>query len=56
MAGWVGKVAALDRSARRAMVDHVMAAAKLHADDTPVPVLAPATQDQDRPAMGLFAR
>ena len=41
MASWVGKVAALTSPLVEAVADHVMAAAKLHADDTPVPVLAP---------------
>jgi transposase len=41
MAGWVGKVAALTSPLIEAVADHVMAAEKLHADDTPVPVLAP---------------
>jgi transposase len=43
MAAWVGKVTALAAPLVEATADHVMAAAKLHADDTPVPVLAPGT-------------
>jgi transposase len=43
MASWVGKVTALVAPLIEAAADHVMAAAKLHADDTPVPVLAPGT-------------
>jgi transposase len=43
MASWVGKVTALASPLVEAVADHVMAAAKLHADDTPVPVLAPGT-------------
>lgn len=41
MASWVGKVTALASPLIEAIADHVMAAEKLHADDTPVPVLAP---------------
>jgi transposase len=41
MATWVGKVAALASPLVEAAADHVMAAEKLHVDDTPVPVLAP---------------
>jgi transposase len=43
MAAWVGKVTALTDPLVEAVADHVMAAEKLHADDTPVPVLAPGT-------------
>ena len=41
MAAWVGKVTALAAPLVEAVADHVMAAEKLHVDDTPVPVLAP---------------
>lgn len=41
IADWVGKMATLLRPLVEAMGKHVMAADKLHADDTPVPVLAP---------------
>ena len=41
MASWVGKVASLTAPLVEAVAGHVMAAEKLHADDTPVPVLAP---------------
>ena len=41
LAGWVGQSAALLRPLVDAVQRHVMAATKLHADDTPVPVLAP---------------
>lgn len=41
MAAWVGKVTALASPLVEAIADHVMAAEKLHVDDTPVPVLAP---------------
>jgi len=43
MAAWVGKMAALASPLVEAAADHVMAAEKLHVDDTPVPVLAPGT-------------
>ncbi|MBB5058842.1 hypothetical protein HDF16_003565 [Granulicella aggregans] len=41
LAGWVGATSELLASLVAAVRDHVMAASKLHADDTPVPVLAP---------------
>jgi transposase len=41
LADWVGKMAALLRPLVEAVGQHVMAATRLHADDTPVPVLAP---------------
>ena len=41
MAAWIGKVTALASPLVEAVADHVMAAEKLHVDDTPVPVLAP---------------
>jgi hypothetical protein len=40
MATWVGKVTALASPLVEAIADHVMAAEKLHVDDTLVPVLA----------------
>jgi transposase len=43
LADWVGKTAALVRPLVEAIESHVMAAERLHADDTPVPVLAPGT-------------
>lgn len=43
MAAWVGKVTVLASPLVEAVANHVMAAEKLHADDTPVPVLAPGT-------------
>ena len=43
LADWVGKSAALVAPLIEAVAHHVMAAEKLHADDTPVPVLAPGT-------------
>ena len=57
MATWVGKVTALASPLVEAVAAHVMAAEKLHVDDTPVPVLgAWHGQDQDRTALGLPAR
>jgi transposase len=56
LADWVGKAAALVSPLVEAVAQHVMAAEKLHADDTPVPVLAGHRQDQDRTVMGVFAR
>jgi transposase len=41
LAGWVGATSELLAPLVEAVRDHVMAASKLHADDTPVPVLAP---------------
>lgn len=43
LADWVGKAAWLLSPLVEAVAGHVMAAEKLHADDTPVPVLAPGT-------------
>jgi len=43
LADWVGKATALMAPLIEKIADHVMAAEKLHADDTPVPVLAPGT-------------
>jgi transposase len=41
LAGWVGASSALLAPLVEALRKHVLAATKLHADDTPVPVLAP---------------
>ena len=43
LADWIGKAAWLLSPLIEAVASHVMAAEKLHADDTPVPVLAPGT-------------
>lgn len=43
LADWVGSASGLLRPLVEALHRHVMAAGKLHADDTPVPVLAPGT-------------
>jgi len=44
LAGWVGATSALLAPLVEAARTHVMSASKLHADDTPVPVLAPGSQ------------
>ena len=41
LAGWVGATSELLKPLVAAVCDHVLSATKLHADDTPVPVLAP---------------
>jgi transposase len=41
MAGWVGAASELITPLVEAVRDHVLSAGKIHADDTPVPVLAP---------------
>ena len=41
LAGWVGATSTLLAPLVDALHNHVLAASKLHADDTPVPVLAP---------------
>lgn len=41
LADWVGSASSLLRPLVEAVRQHVMAATKIHADDTPVPVLAP---------------
>lgn len=43
LADWVGGVSALLQPLIEALGRHVLTATKLHADDTPVPVLAPGT-------------
>jgi len=43
MAGWVGAVSQLVAPVIEALRQHVLSATKIHADDTPVPVLAPGT-------------
>jgi transposase len=43
LAEWVGGASVLLRPLVEALADHVLSADKLHADDTPVPVLAPGT-------------
>ena len=56
LAGWTGQAAALlDRVVSR-IRDAVLAADKIHADDTPVPVLDPGRGRTDRAAVGLCGR
>ena len=43
MADWVGRSATLLEPLVDALADHVMSGSTIHADDTPVPVLAPGT-------------
>src|SRR5439155_17149814 len=43
LAGWVGAASELLTPLADEIRKHVMAASKIHADDTPVPVLAPGT-------------
>ena len=43
MAEWVGSITTLVDPLLGALSDYVMSAQKLHADDTPIPVLAPGT-------------
>ncbi len=43
LADWLGQVSWLLRPLVERIADHAMASSKLHADDTPVPVLAPGT-------------
>ena len=43
MADWLGQASWLLQPLVERIADHVMASVKLHADDTPVPVLAPGT-------------
>ena len=43
LADWVGQASALMRPLVATLERHVLAADRLHADDTPVPVLAPGT-------------
>jgi transposase len=45
LAGWVGATSELLAPLVEAVREHVLSATKLHADDTPVPVLAPVISD-----------
>jgi transposase len=57
LAEWLGHVAWLVRPLVDLVAEHVMAGRVIHADDTPVPVLAPGCrQDQDWPPVGVSAR
>jgi transposase len=52
LAGWVGAASALLRPLVDAIRKHVLAATKLHVDDTPIPVLAPGNGKTKRHACG----
>ena len=41
LAGWIGKIAWLVKPLAKRIGEHVMAGSVIHADDTPIPVLAP---------------
>lgn len=56
MAAWVGKAASLMRPLLDALARHVMAAERLHADDTPVPVLAPGVGRTKTDRLWVYAR
>ncbi len=56
MAAWVGKAASLMRPLLDALARHVMAAERLHADDTPVPVLAPGAGRTKTGRLWVYAR
>ena len=56
MAAWVGKAASLMRPLLDALARHVMAAERLHADDTPVPVLAPGAGQTKTGRLWVYAR
>jgi transposase len=56
LAGWVGGTAALLRPLVDALAREVMAAGKLHADDTPVPVLAPGTGKTKTGRLWVYVR
>jgi transposase len=56
LADWVGKATALVAPLVKAVAHHVMAAEKLHADDTPVPVLAPGTGQTKTGRLWVYLR
>jgi transposase len=56
LADWVAGTSQLFEPLVEALRRHVMAAQKLHADDTPVPVGAREWKNQDRPTVDLRAR
>ncbi len=56
LADWVGSAAALLAPLAEAVGRHVMAAQALHADDTPVPVLAPGTGKTATGRLWVYAR
>ena len=56
LAGWVGEAAALLRPLVGAVRRHVLRADTLHADDTPVPVLAPGRGSTKRGRLWAYVR
>ncbi len=53
LAGWVGASSDLLAPLVSALQKHVLAGRKLHADDTPIPVLSPGSGKPGSPATGL---
>ncbi len=56
LAGWVGATSELLAPLVAALRKHVMAAEKLHADDTPVPVLAPGSRKTKTGRLWTYVR
>ncbi len=56
MADWLGQVSWLLQPLVNRIADHVMASPKLHADDTPVPVLAPGTGKTQTGRLWVYLR
>jgi transposase len=56
LAGWVGATSELLAPLVSALRDHVMAAQKVHADDTPVPVLAPGNGKTETGRLWTYVR
>ncbi len=56
MADWVGQVSWLLQPLVNRIRDHVFAAAKIHTDDTPVPVLAPGSGRTKTGRLWVYAR
>ena len=56
LADWVGKAAWLVKPLAERIGSHVMAGSVIHADDTPVPVLAPGNGKTKTGRLGLLAR
>ena len=56
LASWVGAASALLRPLVDAIRKHVLAATKLHADDTPIPVLAPGNGKTKTARLWTYAR
>src|SRR5690606_42088671 len=56
LADWVGESSALLRPLVEALAEHVLSAEKLHADDTPVPVLYPGRGTTKQGRLWVYAR